>query len=197
MPQVCGRTDAMKTNSATLIFQYWDKLRGDRAAPERGELEPGAVRHALLDTFILENSPDGLLFRLAGTRVCALAGRELRDQPFLSLWSEASTRVELSRMFDAVMDECAGAVAGIRIETSGGEACELELLALPLRHRGRTHARVMGTLAPVSATPWLGFSHMTESSIRSMRIIWPSGLPRAASAASRRLRFQVLQGGKS
>jgi hypothetical protein len=187
----------MKTNSATLIFQYWDKLRGDRAAPERGELEPGAVRHALLDTFILENSPEGLVFRLAGTRVCALAGRELKDQPFLSMWPEPATRIELSRMFDAVMDECAGAVAGLRIQTSSSDGCELELMALPLRHRGRTHARVMGTLAPVSHTPWLGFAHMTESSIRSLRIIWPSGLPRSAAAASRRLRFQVLQGGKN
>ena len=85
----------MKTTNAQAIFAYWDRLRGARSAPERGEIEPGAVRHALLDTFILENGADGLTIRLAGTRLCALFGGELKDRSFNSLWPDAPTRVEL------------------------------------------------------------------------------------------------------
>ena len=59
----------MKNASTRLVFEYWDALRGERSAPERGEIEPGALRHALADTFVLENEPIGPVFRLAGTRI--------------------------------------------------------------------------------------------------------------------------------
>jgi hypothetical protein len=188
----------MKTTSAQLVFSYWDRLRGERAAPERGEIEPGAVRHALLDTFILENGPNGLIIRLAGTRLCALFGAELRHRAFIDLWPDANLRVELSRMADAVMDEVAGAVAGVTVATASGRGADLELLILPLRHQGKTHARVLGALAPITPVPWLGLEPVTEARLRSMRFIWASGLPlRAPSRQNHRLRFTVVQGGKA
>jgi hypothetical protein len=188
----------MKATSTTLVFDYWDRLRGERAAPERGEIEPGAVRHALLDTFILENGANGLIVRLAGTRLCALFGAELRHRPFLDLWPDAQVRVEVSRMVDAVMDEVAGAVAGVSVTTANGHGADLELLILPLRHQGKTHARVLGALAPVTPVPWLGLDSVAEASLRSMRFIWASGLPlRGPTQPVRARRFTVVQGGKS
>ncbi len=192
----------MKTSNTQAIFAYWDRLRGARSAPERGEIEPGAVRHALLDTFILENGTDGLTIRLAGTRLCALFGGELKDRPFTSLWPDAPTRVELSRMIDAVMDECAGAVTGLGMQTASGKQADLELLVLPLRHGGKTHARVLGTLSPVEVPQWLGFETITKVEVRSMRIIWPSGLPRTQAGlppgpAERRARFTLVSGGRA
>ncbi|MGL4440000.1 MAG: PAS domain-containing protein [Bosea sp. (in: a-proteobacteria)] len=191
----------MKTTSTSLIFQYWDQLRGSRSAPERGEIEPGAVRKALLDTFILENTLAGLTFRLAGTRLCATFGGELKDRPFSSLWPDAATRVELSRMTDAVMDDSAGAITGISVCTDRGDTGDLELLVLPLRHRGKTHERVMGALSPVMLPGWLGHDRIVSTEIRSMRIIWPSGLRRSNSenrnsAEERRSQFTLLPGGR-
>ena len=58
----------MKNLSTRLVYEYWDALRGERAAPERGEIEPGALRHALADTFVLENEPIGPVFRLLGAK---------------------------------------------------------------------------------------------------------------------------------
>ena len=61
----------MKHATSRLLFAYWDGLRGDRAAPERSQIEPGQIRHILADTFILAIEPDGQAeFRLAGTRAC-------------------------------------------------------------------------------------------------------------------------------
>ncbi len=192
----------MKTTNAQAIFAYWDRLRASRSAPERGEIEPGAVRHALLDTFILENGSDGLHFRLAGTRLCALFGGELKDRAFASLWPDAPTRIELLRMVDAVMDECAGAVTGLAVETESGKTADLELLVLPLRHGGKTHARVLGAVTPVEAPQWLGFESIVRVEVRSMRIIWPSGLPGMrqplpAGPIERRARFTLLSGGRA
>lgn len=192
----------MKTTSTNMIFRYWDDLRGSRSAPERGEIEPGAVRQALLDTFILENSTAGLTFRLAGTRLCAIFGGELKDRTFASLWPDAATRVELSRLTDAVMDESAGAIIGLAMMTGAGDVGDFELLVLPLRHRGKTHERLMGALSPVNVPEWLGHRPITSVEIRTMRIIWPSGLQRSETrnsklAETRRAQFTVLPGGRA
>jgi len=43
----------MKHDSTRTVFDYWTERRGDRPAPERSEIDPGAIRHALGDTFML------------------------------------------------------------------------------------------------------------------------------------------------
>ena len=54
------------------LYAYWQERRGTRAAPERAEIEPGAIRQVLSDAFILAlDGGAGHPFRLAGTRVCA------------------------------------------------------------------------------------------------------------------------------
>ena len=43
----------MKHESIRQLFDYWNERRGTREAPERSDIEPGAIRRALADTFIL------------------------------------------------------------------------------------------------------------------------------------------------
>jgi hypothetical protein len=103
----------MKHAATRVVFAYWDRLRGERAAPDRGEIEPGEIRHVLADTFILELAPDrSPELRLAGTRLCAFFGGELRGRRFDGLWAEESRR-DPRRWIDIVVDETAGVVAGL------------------------------------------------------------------------------------
>ena len=86
-----GTGGVMKHASTRALFDYWNTQRGHRAAPERADIDPAAIRHALGDTFMLAaDFVDQLRFRLAGTRVCALFGREIKGEGFTALWSEAS-----------------------------------------------------------------------------------------------------------
>src|SRR5881628_908201 len=65
----------VKHASSRLLYGYWNALRGSRAAPDRGDIEPGGMRRALGDSFILAfDAADDHLFRLAGTRICGLFG---------------------------------------------------------------------------------------------------------------------------
>src|SRR4051812_35751029 len=43
----------MKHPSVRELYHYWIAQRGLRAAPERSDIEPSAIRRALADTFIL------------------------------------------------------------------------------------------------------------------------------------------------
>ena len=191
----------MKNTSTRLVFEYWDALRGERAAPERGEIEPGALRHALADTFVLENEPIGPVFRLAGTRLCALLGHELRGRAFTALWSEVESQSEMRRLTQTVMDESAGAVAGLTGETRTGAPVYLELLLLPLRYRGRTHARMLGALSAATTPEWLGLDTIDTMRMISLRMLWPGiGLrqqPPQAPARARPPKFMVLPGGRA
>lgn len=190
----------MKNPSTRMVFEYWNTLRGERAAPERGEIEPGALRHALADTFVLENEPIGPVFRLAGTRLCALIGSELRGRAFTALWPDVEAQGDMRRLVQTVMDETAGAVAGLSGETRTGAPIYLELLLLPLRYRGRTHARVLGALSPQIAPDWLGLDTVDSMRMISLRMLWPDTAaqyapepkPRAAAP-----KFMVLPGGRA
>lgn len=185
-----------------MIFAYWDQLRGERAAPERGEIEPGEIRHVLADTFILEIGADRRAeFRLAGTRLCALFGRELKARPFVDLWP-GHAQPGIRRHLDTVIDETAGLVMGLVGTTEAGETVDLEMVLLPLRHRGKPHARVLGTLSPAAVPLWLGFSPVTSLATVSLRVIWPSGRGAGPSFGTadpqeRRRRFIVHEGGRS
>lgn len=191
----------MKHPATRMLFSYWDALRGERAAPERGEIEPGEIRHILADTFVLElDAQREARFRLAGTRICGLVGRELRDARLVDLWPERA-RHDVRKNLDIVVEETAGVVCGLVGATNEGDTVDLELLILPLRHRGRTNARALGCLSAQAVPSWIGYHALTALTTVSMRVVWPAGRPLdvaapALDAAERRRRFVVHDGGR-
>ncbi len=193
----------MKHATSRTLFRYWDSLRGERATPERGEIEPGPIRHILADTFILELGPArSAEIRLAGTRICAFFGRELRGFPFHRLWAADATG-EVAHLIDTVVEETAGVVAGLTATTEAGERLDFEMVLLPLRHRGKTHSRLLGAISPVSIPSWIGLDPIVSLSTSSARVIRPvtdaarpAGTDVEVLASERRRQFVVHSGGR-
>ncbi len=80
----------MKHRKTTELYEYWNKLRGERAAPKRSALDPQTIAPLLGDIFIIERkSSVEYTFRLAGTRLCSAFGRELREMNLPELWTGA------------------------------------------------------------------------------------------------------------
>ncbi len=190
----------MKHAATQALYGYWDRIRGDRLAPDRAEIDPTAIRGVLADTFMLEVDEAGRFpFRLAGTRVCALFGRDLKDASFADLWN-GPQGATLAR---TVCDEAQGAVAGVIGAHAGGEEIELELLLLPLRHRGKTHARVLGCISPAALGGWFGLVPVDTLTLRSFRVIRgraPATAPTPPAAsiiAQRRGHLTVFEGGRT
>ncbi len=190
----------MKHAASRELYAYWQEKRGARPAPERTDIEPGAIRGVLADAFILAlDQRAGHPVRLAGTRVCALFGREDQRQPFLDFWA-LSNRATMAGLLSILRDECTGTVAGAMARNEDGEALELELLLLPLSVHGRLFARAIGVLAPLKIPPWLGTSRIGPVTLGGRRHVGATVenrlLPRLMGPRGR-LGFVVFEGGRS
>jgi hypothetical protein len=194
----------MKHPSIKELFEYWNIRRGRRPAPDRGDIDPGAIRSVLADTFILSyDERAGHPFRIAGTRVCAIFGHELKSKAYLDLWT-ADCRQHVRDLLAVVAAEAIGVVASARGAGADGVSRELEVVLLPLSHRGHTDQRVLGALAPVaSAMPWVGNSTLSKLTLGTLRYLREgAGKPAPLDAAQvpathARHGFVVYDGGRA
>lgn len=194
----------MKHATTREVFAYWDNCRGDRLAPERSDIEPGAIRSVLSDTFILTfDRKAGHPFRLAGTRLCAVMGCELKGEPFADLWSEES-RKQIDDLLKTIAEETTGLVASVSGAAEDGQALDLELLLLPLGHRGRMPARLLGSLSPLRPPYWAGIKPVLELELRHYRYLGSTAdavaAPHFRAAPlehAQRRRFILVQGGRT
>ena len=170
----------MKHPSSREFFAYWDEKRAGARAPDRSEIEPGAVRELLGDIFVLSyDTAAGHPFRVAGTRDCALLGRDMKDQSFSTLFAPEGRR-EIDDIIAVVAEEMLAAVAGITATSQDGSLTHLELLLLPFNARAHTPLSLTGLLAPFESehgllkdfklTSWRYLGHQPEKFVpRALR----------------------------
>jgi hypothetical protein len=194
----------MKHPLSRELYEYWNERRGPRAAPERGDIDPAAIKRVLGDSFVLSVEPsEHPRFRVAGTRICALFGRELRGEAFTGIWQGEHTQqiIELAAL---VAEEEIGVLAGACTEANKELACSFEMLVLPLSHRGKSGRRMLGTLVAMERPYWLGIWPARRLTLGVVQFVGANvySPPLAGESASRislRLRsaLTVIDGGKS
>ncbi|MGJ4925936.1 PAS domain-containing protein [Bradyrhizobium sp. HKCCYLS2038] len=138
----------MKHPSNRELFAYWNAKRGHGKAPERCDFEPSAVRELLGDIFVLSCDADlGFPFRMAGTRLCALLGGDVKDKSFPAHFT-ASSRREIEEITTVVAEDVLPAIAGIKAEAPDHSIAHFELLLLPFAMRAHEPISLTGLLAP-------------------------------------------------
>jgi hypothetical protein len=162
----------MRQKKTIEIFNYWNRIRAGRPAPEREEIEPSDIRHLLSETFILEVS--GALrtisYRLAGTRLCGAFGRELKGYGYLGHWDEQHC-FEVAKLLSRVYRDLQPHVISMRGETANGRTVDYEVIFLPLVPMSDGSARILG-LASTAADPyWLGTDPIVNCKLRSFRAL--------------------------
>ncbi|QPC88729.1 PAS domain-containing protein [Mesorhizobium sp. NBSH29] len=163
----------MKQNETQSLFQYWDRLRADRIAPLRTDIEPADIKKLLADTFILEKDARGeAVFRLAGTRLCATYGRELKGFSFISLWKEKDQRL-VRRLSQNVFSSQSVVVLTFEGVSREGRTSFFELLLLPL-DGGSANPRCLGIVSALKKTYWLGTDPIVEAALEAVRVIDPA-----------------------
>jgi hypothetical protein len=162
------------------LYAYWNRLRGARSAPERNDVDPGAIRGVLADTFVLDfDEGRGFPFRIAGSRANAIFLKELRGLAFLEVWRGAD-RKELNSILHCVADESQPFLIGAEARPPGLGAVDIEAILLPLRHHGLTHSRILGAFAVHVAPSWIGLVGAGPIAMTSLRALNPPSRPGSA-----------------
>src|SRR5580704_10024240 len=143
--------------------------RAQRARTQR--CRPRRDPRVLADTFVLDfDASRGFPFRIAGSRANALFLRELRGFSFSELWRDAD-REELDSILHCVADEAQAFLIGAEARLPNLDAVDVEIVLMPLRHHGLTHARVLGGLAVHAAPAWMGLSGAGPIALTSFRAL--------------------------
>lgn len=138
----------MRNQASRAIFDYWINLKHDGAVPLKTEIDPTALRHLLPHLFMAGFDPAGTLsFRLAGTRICDLFGREFRGEPFAALWQEDDHRQPVEIAHNVIQSQ---QPALLDVFASNGYLRHAyEMLLLPIRSVETTASdRIFGALLP-------------------------------------------------
>jgi hypothetical protein len=158
----------MKHPSNQQFFAYWNEKRGEARAPDRSDIDPDAVRQLLGDIFVLAcDGPGRYPFRVAGTRLCALTGCDLKNRSFSELFATEARR-EIEDIITAVTEDMLPAIAGLTATSAEGPV-PLELLLLPFNAHAHAPLSLTGLLAPFAA----GHSSLGDFKLTSWRYLHP------------------------
>lgn len=160
----------MRHDSSKQLYDYWDKIRTGRNAPLREEIEPSDIRKLLGDTFILDISGvmHTISYRLAGTRLCAAYGQELKGLGFLVPWYEKDC-FELTQAISQVYRNSIPQIICSTAKTNSGKFIEFETVLLPLMPTNENSFRILGLSSPSKTPYWLGAEPITSNHVRSIR----------------------------
>lgn len=196
----------MRHNATKHVFTYWRRLCGKASAPERQALNPVDLGRHLANILLLERAEDGtVVIRIAGSRVCALFGRELRGVPLADLFIPLATD-DLAEMLSTVSGDCLPVIGGISALLGGRLTVEAELLLMPLLHNGGTEERMLAVLSLSSEERTadgschgfdiLTFRVLTDETTRYLHPAEPI-LPFGTRVRERRGHLTVLDGGRA
>ena len=209
----------MKHKISHALYSYWNEIRGQRVAPRRFEIEPSRIAAILPDTFILDcGEPGSYRFRLAGTRMSTVLGRDVRDCSFLDLFPSQDHKT-VAHVLRQTIDQAP--VSVLTLEPMSVDrsivysTSQIEIVLLPLFHTQSTVTRLLGCAALLDAVPFGRPAVPVPQTLVHHETIWPDGRPHAILeqmnrqspfapehrlgriVTSERRRFRVFDGGKA
>ncbi len=166
----------MKHRSTIAIFSEWQRLardeQGNFHTPLRESVNPRKLGRHLSDLFFLETDKQGdLSVRLAGTRICTLFGRELKNTRFLSLWPERD-RPALREMMQNVNMLGIPALSihdGISLS---GRSLRFEMFLAPLE-ASDSEINLLGSIAIPDPVAWIGADPVVLGHLNAVKPVAP------------------------
>jgi hypothetical protein len=162
----------LENKAISELFLYWNRLRAGKPAPKRKEIEPMDIRSYLADTFILENGlREDATFRLAGTRVCAIFGRELKNFTFYSLFCATDLSM-MKRLIQSCFKEKSVSMVSFEGTSKAEQTLGFDCIFLPLDGEGESD-RIFGAIFSNGKPFWLGADIIVDCKVTSVRVVDP------------------------
>lgn len=183
--------------SSRLLFEAFNRMRGERTAPRRDDLDLKQVRRLVPDLFIAEQdaSRRDYRWRLAGTAVCALMGGEMTGLPFTWGWTENDANA-IRRFLLNVSATHKPALLRMRFLTDRGQAINAEMCAVPLMAADGLSTQVLGGLFTFPDPALKHYEALTGRELVSARQATGDAGPASAGEPAPVRRFRVISGGR-
>jgi hypothetical protein len=141
----------MQHAHARTLVNYWDSRRRQSPVPARADIAAADLRDLLGNLFMLQrHDASHHVFRLAGTQVCHLHQRELREQNFLSFW-RGYDREHMKLLLESVLAFAAPGSAVATAHSLSGDRMEVEMVFTPLASKAGSVDRVLGLYQPLQS----------------------------------------------
>ena len=140
--------------------------------PERSAIQPTQFRTLLGNMFILEHKEGNTHYRLAGTTLCSIFGRELKRETFVEAFVGQDRRSAENWVHRLGLDDYVVLLCS-KGENAEGQMVNMETLLLPLSQHGERGNRILGITTPCSDTIWLGTKPIIAQHIKSVRVLRP------------------------
>ncbi len=166
----------MKHRSTIAIFGEWQRLAFDHKSgfsiPQRENIKPSRLGRHLSDLFLVElDDKDEMVFRLGGTDICTLFGRELKGQRLLSLWPERD-RPAIYELSQNVRDMHIPALSHHKGVSLSGRSLNFEMLLAPLKSRSG-QMNLLGSIAVLDTVSWIGADPLVFGHLDTIEPIAP------------------------
>lgn len=160
------------------LFSFWEKIRGEKAAPGRDDLDLRQIGPIVPNLLILERDHlhQTYKWRLAGSEIGQLYRQKLTSTNVLAGWS-GFERNTLKQLFDAVVTGLQPCLVSYHLTTDTGQAIAAELVGLPLLARNRSRFHIFGGIFPLCDISNLNYSAITFLELGPARSIWTEPLP--------------------
>jgi len=149
----------MRFSGLSEIRAYWEALRSpDGAPPPRAAFDPRGIERALPQAFLaVRGANGGLGLRVVGQAICAMAGRDLRDDAPGALIC-LRDRAAFEGVLNAVLTDPATGETELEFRTASGAAVPARMVLLPMADDQGRPEYVLGGLAmaqtPALPAPW-------------------------------------------
>ncbi len=115
------------------LFNYWKDVRNSAIVPPAASVDPASIPQLLKDITILDlNTPDEIIYRLAGTAIVERTGMDPTGLNLLTLVPEHSRSFSSKTLFQ-VAQHPAGLVLEYENILRNGKRAEMESLYLPIQ----------------------------------------------------------------
>jgi hypothetical protein len=179
----------MFSSNTERLLDYWRARRADRPAPRRADIDVADFPALAPQVFIAELLAGGdVRFRLAGETVATLAGRPLRGESLLALWTPEH-RGRVSRLLAGGLARAEPVVVLAAGDVEDGGQGRAELLFAPLAGPLGDLDRFLGLCQPSPPMPGAGPG---LGRIGPMHIVAVNGV--ADEARRARLRLAAIDG---
>ena len=140
--------------------------------PDRSDVSPHDCPHLLADMFVLERIGSRNHYRLAGTHLCNIYGRELKNEPFSWPYDGVDERTVDNWTNNIGGDGHLVLMSSTGLDL-GGKTVAMETLLMPLFLNGAQGKRTLGITTIIGEPRWDRSAAVTSARLESVRMLRP------------------------